>query len=692
MVEFYALSKKDVIQFVMGLLPKCPEENLHAAIRALIRNSDNDADARVVVDGIRTELSLVQETGVSDMFSVLIVFDESISDHRWLTFVEQYITRCEEISDCSNNPSWTDGDEHELKFSVFDLTFLLIAIGNAQHRERVEALFFASMAAQPGVLTEACPQFFFELVREENTSFDSPIVDRLVQAYLDVILVVFVSSCRMGDALQPQTNRAKSLNLVATAVTSAPLRFRQKMINKLTTMTQQVVKRSNAVHGSDETLLRQRICHGVLSVLLSIADGNPRTLTDARQHFIHMLRYEDIFPDDLKFIAFLSKLINILSESNQSSLATKNDLVLLCRALLVPHGAQRTSSTSDLGPVSSIIRGMVLAKEIVGRNDFDSQLCLCVGGLVSRIFKSPGGLDSRIGTEGVQLVHQLHLWGRTDVFDGKSVLDQVLAKLRLVRYLKDEKKAPGSRDVTVRFTETPDFLLRNANIVKRGKYLLMVFCFDSFLDSETSPLQTFAWHMSCKWIFMLLKVYLTIGRPKKWVPQAWTEAGIAFPDIPPNILKIYDKNQRLSRWFEAGFVDFHSDAFECISSCPLEKILDDIIQSKASSDRKALMEFSQRCALTLLLGISQSAAILNNVYAYFEMDLQGDDNHRRNEAVKLIQHQLVKIYSMRQLCQSLMGFFLAITKKRRKMGRGHSVKGSLHVSLAVFFVYCSPSV
>jgi hypothetical protein len=115
--------------------------------------------------------------------------------------------------------------------------------------------------------------------------------------------------------------------------------------------------------------------------------------------------------------------------------------------------------------------------------------------------------------------------------------------------------------------------------------------------------------------------------------------------------------------------------------------------SKKNSEKEDVREFAYNFAMSLLLGLSFSVAVLQNLYQHFKRffeEEQGESNlGRKREGLLLIQAQLVKMYDLRRSCLLIKQVFemwssnsLDITKKRSTKKK----RGSQTVSASVIFL------
>jgi hypothetical protein len=683
------LLARDVYQFCLVILAKTPENNLHIVLQALIQHAETGSDAQEAVDAVRTELSLLAQTNVSDMFNVVAVFDEAIQVAKSSIFVEQYITICEEILEeachqpkrlVHTNPSDVAG------LSVFDWAIVLLTKQNEAYFERIATMIHQSITNESGCLFDLCPLKFAQLVQEADTLDFSRLRQRLIDAYMDSCLTIFLSSCSLGSAMS-QTFPSKVGVYMTRAMVTLPRIFQNRWINRLFCVFDDVVKRcqkdgsfarkdrsssqgeSRNIHGGIRT------CREICAMAAALADEDSTIFIPFQARIAGFLDSDYVHSpnQDPSIVSHLCQVTAKLYVTSDGDVV-KERVVLLCQRLLL----------SSEGPanVNRQLRGCELVKAMVKGTRMKSDTVVLVGRMVTRILGSSWSVNNQcVCVEAIKIAKLLHLYDRISL-NSKEALGDIISKGRVVQYPQNDGHDSLSRNTVVRGDSLPKFLLRNDGSRKQPKFRAMVCCFDTFLACDKSRVKPSTWKESSIWMYTLFETFLAIGRPAKWIPQAWTEAGIKFPLVPPNsIVHNSEEERRLSAWFEESFgkLECSCDASDLFS---IEAILLRVfLGGTKASDRMKVIQFSYKLTLSLLLAFSVSAAVLNNVYDYFKKDLRGGSCEQRREAIMLIQHQLVKMYWMKHHSLSMRQFFDSIPKNKRKRGRLNVQRWSQRVSL-----------
>ena len=109
-----------------------------------------------------------------------------------------------------------------------------------------------------------------------------------------------------------------------------------------------------------------------------------------------------------------------------------------------------------------------------------------------------------------------------------------------------------------------------------------------------------------------------------------------------------------------------------------KQILDVIKKARTLSEKEAIVDSTSRFSLTLLFALSSSVAILRNTYDHFKDRLEDEcdetESDGLDEVLEMIHYQLMKIYDLKQRCQSMERLFRnlgsrnhnAVQKKTKK--------------------------
>ena len=157
-----------------------------------------------------------------------------------------------------------------------------------------------------------------------------------------------------------------------------------------------------------------------------------------------------------------------------------------------------------------------------------------------------------------------------------------------------------------------------------------------------------------------------MGREKtsNWRPDGWLLAAIEFPtlEFPTN-----NKRQRaVAEWFETNIHIFGRSS-PCTSKIP--SYFAEALSSSGSERIAQIQKSASQFALSILLAMAISAALLNNSFEHFKTlgDNESSDSRR------FIQLQMTKIYELREKSILLVTVSTSIesairrsTKKRKR--------------------------
>ncbi|KAG7372268.1 hypothetical protein IV203_018411 [Nitzschia inconspicua] len=674
------LLSKDVFQFSLEILPKTPENELHAVIQALFRFAETVSEAQDAVDAVRTELSLLEKTDVSDMFSVISVFDSLFRGSNSSVVVEQYLTRCEEIVEESypkpkkkkTLSESLDQDGVLYQLSVFDLSFMLLAKEKDTYLERVAVVIHRSIAKGSFIFWDLCPTKFVQLVGETDAPASAGLRDRLFDSYIDTCLTMYLSFCILKRAAK-EFLVFNAVNFVTKAILAVPRVYQERMIRRLLNLFNSLVLQCQKegsfgkrdLHTEEEESRggkgRIMACREIISIAVGVANEDSSVMAPFLPQLSSFLEADDIHcpQQDASIVTKLCKVIAVLSLKNTQDELMEGS-ILLCRKLLFVHRDPTTSSQRQL-------RGLELINAIVREKNNTFRHVDPLGRLMTRLLETNSLASSQnVGVEAIKITRYLHLQ-KGITFDGKEAIGRVLSKERVIQYPENGNGISHNEHAVIRYGNVPQFLLRRCKS-KPQKFPAMICTFESCLASDVSQIRPSKWEKSVLWHYTLLEAFLVIGRPLKWIPQAWTEAGIQFPSVPSKGATKGDKRRRLAVWLQESFGRFCSEDRSNTENAG-DIIEDAIHECTRASERNEILQFAYKFTLSLMLGLSVSAAVLNNVYDYFKEAFEGHSSQERSEPTTLVQHQLVKLYDLKHHIQSMQRLFVSLSKKKRKKGK-----------------------
>ena len=565
------IASKDAFLFMVEVLPKVPETNLHVALRALIQYVDSNEDARLAVDSVRTELALLEKTDISDMAPVATAFGIAVrgTNENEKLFVEEYFVVLEELVDEQKTKKYRSryNDDHlvgdaESRLLTFDLVMMIVLKDSIVHRDRMLRMVADSSLLESGLLSGEHITRLVELASNGRISISdtrnsmvqlesNPRTDFL-ESLADFLVSILLTPLHCTDEFDTKLFFSKIQVLVAGVVVKLPENFQTKFISIALKVVDELMKvPGNAIadSASEDRLQRKeknrtKICLNIFLVLLSLVSRRKQILLPFKKHLVNYIMSESY--DYLGKIHLLQTLCTVVAKAycrNDSNGLL--DSVVTCRTLLfspplIGVAAKTTQMQAKL--VCRQIRGMVFANAIISNCDLDASLLVATQKMASGVLLSPYSavimLDPRIGLHGMKLLrcvrNQMNCDNslRKDLF---RVASLVLSHSRIVHY-PDNSTEPSTTESNsiIAYSNVPSVFPFDDTTVKQALFRKMVFRFNSFLANEILLDQPSSWKRSSAWVFEVIDTYLALGRTTKWNPRAWIVSqlrSMIFPNI-----------------------------------------------------------------------------------------------------------------------------------------------------------------
>lgn len=466
-------------------------------------------------------------------------------------------------------------------------------------------------------------------------------------------------------------------------------------------------QRKDATNGQQKEQQRHQqrriVLQSVNIILKQIAQTAPETLVRFRHVLTRRLTATHTVSTnngdgDLDSIRELcSILVSLVDSTDHHHLNRRggidgSELLVLLQKLLFSSSATFGMSTTAggvRGDSGRMVRGIILATELIRcplrQSDKD-----CVKDWVLRLLlpSTRRMVDPELGTPGLAF---LKSWKKYCLEETESMspkekifehLKMMLANTGLIQVLANYHKGKN-KDMVLGYVNAPlELQWPSANTKKRD----LVFCVGFFLRhvNMTNPSR---WRHATRWVFDLVDIYLRIGREKasNWRPDGWLLAALEFPMLAlPQ--KVAEKKQRaIHEWVEANLFHFNFDG-GMQSDSQLFPDFSDIVVQAEISDLRVLHESALRFAHAILLGISLSAAVLNNTFEHWKTmqnDLSSDDHP---VSLALIKLQMNKLYDLRQKSKQMdrflgsLGAAIRSSSAGRKIGATTKGKGSTRIN------------
>lgn len=724
MVESGLMAARDAFRFIVDVLPKVPEIDFHRAIRFLMEHIEDSDDARIAVEAVRTELSLLEKTDISDMAAVAVVFDElQDGDRQGSTFfLDAYMLALEKIVENQNKNLVVNvlddekGVDHGGKLSTFDFALLLLNRSGSGVGKRIESVIVDRIYEDLEVLPPLVPSRLADLVGRNNPSEKcqepainslSKIRDRILSSLVDFSLGMLLSPLhpyRTKDSDRIfMVTEGFVLEVFLVLDHSFQLLFLTSMIRitrRLLTQPELPSPNQNGITRVHDTRQKSQppasqaplVCSTIYRILGSVVDKKHDCIVQIQDTLFELLKEDSL--DFTNAETALRNLCVVISKCTKhvgrSTGETK--LLLTCRTLLFSP-SRNVALSGNSSSRKRCVKGLVLASMLIQDGNLCDAALKTIWGFVAKLLAPPSNrmVHPEIGLHGIEIARRLHgdpNRSRTakEIFQCTT---QALSNSRVVQYSDDTTTAKDKPDTTLMGnSKIPPFLSPRQDSLKR-KFRKMIFSFGSFSRDENALVHPSNWDLSCSWLYNLVDSYLAMGRTAKWIPQAWISAQFEYPlvSVQSNL-----GNAREQRILEGIKLELAGDeSFIEHSACTstgLEKHLIELVRGiKKLSTRVEVLHYAYCLTFSLLLSMSLSAAVLTSTYDHFKRVLSeeriGEGRDERTEGCSLMQYQLLKMYDLKHKCRSMARFFRAVAtrcqggirrspKKRKKGSKGQT--------------------
>jgi hypothetical protein len=437
---------------------------------------------------------------------------------------------------------------------------------------------------------------------------------------------------------------------------------------------------SDLIEKSQQTV--SLVCSNIYRILRAVLDQQPDCILEFHEDLVQVLK-EDCFDMNHSETA-MSNLCVLLTRMNAKDVnkqMAEMHQVLLCRTLLFSPSRDLSSSTT-FTTRQRCVKGLVFASTLIHDRNINASTLVIIWKLLVKLIASPSHqmVHPQIGMHGVQIARRLHREQSRlpSIKERFEFMTQVLSNSRLVKYC-DETTAskPNPGTLFLGYSKVPNFV--STGYTQRN-YRKMIFCFNSFFHDENLWMNPSYWDLSCSWVFSLVDSYLAMGRTPKWIPHAWINGQFEMPIIVVQPILGTARGKRIAEAIQKEFAlneDFPNNT--ALASVTLEKHLVELMKGvKKLWAKNEVMRSAHRLALSLLLALSLSTAVLTNTFDHFKkaskVDLTEGGQEERNEGYSLVEFQLLKIYDLKLKCQSMQRFFHFVASTNRRVAQRSSKK------------------
>jgi hypothetical protein len=167
------------------------------------------------------------------------------------------------------------------------------------------------------------------------------------------------------------------------------------------------------------------------------------------------------------------------------------------------------------------------------------------------------------------------------------------------------------------------------------------------------------WNFATDWVYSLVDKYLHMGRTtasKNWQPNNWLLASLEFPLIYTSCFKrSVDAQNLVVEWISEKLCHFDvSNGIQAVNCLPAA-YADTTVRCLSSKALRLLIDSANCLSLSLLIGMSLSAAVLRNAFDHALSLETGSQNFP-----PLLKLQIAKIYDLRAKSLSMDSFLTAI--------------------------------
>jgi hypothetical protein len=704
MTELGLMAARDGILFVVEILPKVPETDLHLVIQFLLKHIEDREDARIAVESIRVELSLLEKTDISDMAAVADLFgDFQNGDYQGSEFfLNEYVLMLEKI--VKNHKTFHRANdkgmklEHKERLSTFDFAFILLNNSSSIVGERIKTFIADGIYEDLQVLPRLGPSRLADLVgrntlcqnrNEPAITLSSNVRDRVLASLVDFSMGLLLSPLRNSRTNDFEIMFLGTQEFILEVLVVLDESFQRMLISSMIGLTKKLLTHSSqstqnhtgSTRSSDVIQKLQQtsllVCSNIYKILGSVIDQQPGCILEFQDALIHLLKEDCLdFNNNESTLRNLCIVVTKLDAKYANKHTVEMQRLLTCRSLMFSP-SRDFSSSAGITTRRRCVKGLIFADTLIQDRNIDDCALETIWSFVAKLLASPSSkmVHPEIGLHGLQIAQRLHREPSRSPTCKKlfQCITQVLTNSRVVRYCDDTKVGNQKADtLLLAYTKVPPFVSPDS---PQRNFRKMKFCFNSFFCDEHAWMNPSYWERSCSWIFNLLDSYLAIGRTPKWIPQAWIRGQFEIPLIAVQSIAGSSREKRNVEAIQMEFAankDFQNNTAS--ASAGLEKHLIELIKGiKKHSTKVEVLRSVYRLAFSLLLALSLSAAVLTNTFDHFRRMLEGDSRERGQEDRKacysLLEFQLLKIYDLKQKCRSMERIFHFVVTRNRRVAR-----------------------
>eukprot|EP00980_Cylindrotheca_fusiformis_P024387 scaffold11809_cov128-Cylindrotheca_fusiformis.AAC.26 len=673
------LEKRHVFQFAYDKLPKEHESRIHLVIKTLVEHISNDRNAKAAVEAVRTEMRSIEDTGSPARYIVptckLLI--EAWNQGEDELFFNIYMTV---LGGLGNN-----GMEDRL--GVVDVVVLLLSTRKVKIRHTTQIVMEWILSGSH-LKSETISLF---LCDEVWGSIGEELAEDLISISC-ILLTAPIRNPENIDIAAAWSFIKHFMNCVFVAIgdsnessrrlVTSMLLLTDELVLGVNTATKTIVGAATENSGVGEA----EVFHGASSEIFDILSTNanqiPRTLARFKDRLFHQLltTRSSRLHTDFTLRRLCALICNLEAATNDDgySFETLPSVTALQRLLFSPPSVFPSDRRHS---IDRIRHGFLLAREILSHSRLQGTPSVYYTWRMLKSVLLPQNkkmIEPSIGLEGLEVARILSSNSsdtslKHDVFQTTT---HILSNTRLIHYVSEYNERQR-KHVAQAYTKRDEFFKSENENHKKRK---MIFCFDAFLRDPTL-VEPSEWRKVNQWIFNLVDTYLAIGRQtelyrgqRRWSPRPWVEAAIEYHIFDGRAQTL--RNARQKRFFdllhkEIGCSDVSSPR---ISPNVREREIYDLSRVLANDrDLEQIMRSMFRLALTLIISLAMTAAILNNAHEQCKDALHGREGNEATGTEKwassLIHFQLAKLYDIRRKCNILDKVLRSMGLLKRKRAK-----------------------
>ena len=354
-----------------------------------------------------------------------------------------------------------------------------------------------------------------------------------------------------------------------------------------------------------------------------------------------------------EFCSILTSLVVSDGTSGGGDGLESSELMMLLQKLLFSSSTtfEPTYGGAFKGDSTRIVRGIWLATELVRCSSISARDKNCIKEWVLRLLlpATRRMVDPELGIPGLSFLHACmsHVNGSKnspkDVF---RYFKMILANTGLIQMLSSYKKGK-KHDAILGYTKLAVECQSHTTAARKTRD--MIFCVNYFLRYNAMD-DPGRWQYATQWAFSLVDEYLRMGREQtaNWQPHGWLVAAVEFPTISFSSDTCAKNHRAIDDWIDRTLCRFDlSRGGQQVHSMPAA--LCDFVACLEVRQLRLFQSSVFRFALSLLIGITLSAATLKNAFEHVRsiQNESGESEYESNDILRSIKFQLKKIYDLR---------------------------------------------